>query len=375
MKYKSKLITLRHLSVDGNKMIALDYKNNPAMERLVKTLPDLKWHESSHMHYITNSQQHLDLIFTTFRGKAWVDTRFFLGKPEERTFGKEGELESIKAFEAGLPDGFVEKLVNRRYSLSTSRTYISFFRKFMEFLGTKDIASVDENDINRFMTHLVKNRYSISTQNQALNAVKFYFEQVLGVPNRFYHVDRPLKERRLPKVMSEEEVSRLIKVTTNIKHKAILMLIYSAGLRISEAINLKITDISSDRNMITVIGAKGKKDRNTLLSSSLLEVLRAYYRACEPKKWLFEGPDEAQYSTTSIRSVFKNSMSKAGIKKSYTVHSLRHSFATHLLENGTDLRYIQELLGHSSSKTTEIYAYVSQKKLGDVQSPLDRLKL
>ena len=187
-------------------------------------------------------------------------------------------------------------------------------------------------------------------------------------------VDRPRKERTLPEVLSEEEVSNLLHVTQNLKHKAILMTIYSAGLRVGEAIALKIKDIDSQRMQIRVEQSKGKKDRYTLLSTKTLEVLRQYVKIYKPKVWLFEGQDGGQYSERSIQALLKQSLQKTSIKKRVTVHTLRHSFATHLLEHGTDLRYIQALLGHESSKTTEIYTHVTTKGFQLIQSPLDRLK-
>jgi site-specific recombinase XerD len=176
-------------------------------------------------------------------------------------------------------------------------------------------------------------------------------------------------------VLSEEEVSRLFAATNNLKHKALLMLIYSAGLRISEALQMKISDIDSNRMQITIRQGKGKKDRTGLLSEQMLTILRSYYQLYEPRQYLFEGSSGGKYSTRSAQQVLRQACQRAGIHKKVTLHTLRHSFATHLLEAGTDLRYIQVLLGHSSSKTTEIYTHVSTKALKDIKSPLDRLKL
>jgi site-specific recombinase XerD len=188
-------------------------------------------------------------------------------------------------------------------------------------------------------------------------------------------VDRPREEKTLPVVLSEKEVGDLFKVTENIKHKAILMLAYSGGLRLSELINVRIIDIDSNRMQIRIEQAKGKKDRYTLLSVKLLEILRKYFVAYKPKEWLFEGATGGQYSLGSIQSIMKEAIKKAGIKKKASVHSLRHSFATHLLENGTDLRYIQSLLGHASSKTTEIYTHITTKGFDQIKSPLDNLDI
>jgi integrase/recombinase XerD len=179
----------------------------------------------------------------------------------------------------------------------------------------------------------------------------------------------------LPSVLSEEEVFRLLKQVDNLKHKTALSIIYSAGLRIGELINLKINDIDSARGQIRILQGKGKKDRVSLLSTNILKMLREYYKEYRPKEWLFEGQFGGQYSQGSIQEVFRQAKKSAGIRKRATVHTLRHSFATHLLERGTDLRYIQELLGHQSSRTTEIYTHVTEKGFKNIISPFDNLDL
>lgn len=233
-------------------------------------------------------------------------------------------------------------------------------------------------EFSRFLVTELK--VSTLYQNSAINAIKFYFEKVLGGRRKLYFVERPRKEKALPVVCSEEEILQLLKSVENIKHRAILSTIYSSGLRISELINLKIKDIDSERMQIRVEQAKGKKDRYTILSKKLLLLLRSYFKVDKPNHWLFEGAgstkeNPVQYSVRSIQSILKAALEKTGIKKHVTVHTLRHSFATHLLENGTDLRYIQNLLGHESSKTTEIYTHVTTKGFNQIVSPLDKLEI
>ncbi|MBI4653963.1 MAG: tyrosine-type recombinase/integrase [Nitrospirae bacterium] len=208
-----------------------------------------------------------------------------------------------------------------------------------------------------------------------VNALKFYYGTMLK--KRFlYEIKRPRKDKKLPVVLSKEEVAKILNAVDNIKHKAILMIAYSSGLRVSEVVKLKAEDIDSKRMLIHVKGAKGRKDRYTLLSETVLETLRAYWRKYRPQKWLFEGAREGRYlSTRTADKIFVNACEKAGIKKEVSFHTLRHSFATHLLEGGKDLRYIQELLGHTHSKTTEIYTHVSTKSLGKIVSPIDTLNL
>lgn len=274
------------------------------------------------------------------------------------------------------PDEFILKLKELRYSEHTVKTYKALFEEFINYYHTFDINQIDESMITAFLRYLViERKVSTSFQNQAINAVKFYYERVLGGQRKVYIVDRPREEKSLPVVLSEKEVSDLLRATENLKHKTILMLAYSGGLRLSELINVKLSDIDSNRMQIRVEQGNGKKDRYTLLSVRLLEILRKYYRDYKPKDWLFEGATSGKYSVGSIQAIMKDAVQKAGIKKKVRVHSLRHSFATHLLESGTDLRYIQSLLGHSSSKTTEIYTHITTKGFDQIKSPLDKLDI
>jgi site-specific recombinase XerD len=273
---------------------------------------------------------------------------------------------------------YLEKLFLLNYSLSTIRTYHSLLLRFLNRQLPKCLADVNnftEEQINNYHRALVQQgNYSCSFINQSINAVKFYYQRVVGRPEiNLNQVERPEKPFQLPTVLSKEEVGRILASTENLKHRCLLQLLYAGGLRIGEVINLKVTDIKSDRNLLLIRGGKGKKDRTTLLSKRLLESLRAYYKVYRPKLWLFEGQTGGQYTVTSTRQVFRACLQKAGITTKATPHSLRHSFATHLLEQGTDLRYIQTLLGHRNSKTTEIYTHVTTHALEKIISPLDNL--
>ena len=269
-----------------------------------------------------------------------------------------------------------DKLLVRNYSPSTRNTYLQMIRGYLEYFPDDDLASLSKDQIVDYQKHLIQERQvSISYQNQSINALKFYFEKVLGRDRETYHIDRPKRERKLPLVLSKEEVASILMSNPNLKHRAILTTIYSGGLRISEAIQLKISDIDSANGRIFIQGGKGKKDRVTLLSPKLLKLLRTYYKRYRPKLWLFEGPSQGRYSSTSIQAILRHALKRANILKRATVHTLRHSFATHLLEDGVNLRYIQMLLGHSSSKTTEIYTHVTKTRLSDISSPLDKLDI
>jgi len=274
----------------------------------------------------------------------------------------------------GIIERYKNLLIQKRYSANTIKIYGSYFADYCAYFSPKDLKRITTAEINSYILSLIETKnISVSQQNQRINAIKFYYEKVLGREKQYYELHRPKKEHKLPKVLSKTEVKRIFDVTTNLKHKCILMLIYSAGLRRSEVLNLVPTDIDSERMVIRINGAKGKKDRITLLSENLLKLLRRYYQEYRPEKYLFEGQHGGKYSETSVGNILKKAARKAGIKKDVTPHMLRHSFATHLLEQGTDLRYIQELLGHESSKTTEIYTHVSKNAIDKIKNPLDEL--
>lgn len=207
----------------------------------------------------------------------------------------------------------------------------------------------------------------------AVNALKFYYEQVLRRPVKHHLYMRPREGRKLPLILSKEEVRSIIAKITNLKHRAIIETIYSAGLRLNESIELRIINIDFSRLLIRISRGKGDKDRYTMLSERLAITLKEYIKKYQPRVWLFEGIGGEKYSSRSVQKIFQRAVNAAGIEKAVTVHTLRHSFATHLLEAGTDLRYIQELLGHASSKTTEIYTHVSKQAIGGIKSPLDTL--
>lgn len=273
-----------------------------------------------------------------------------------------------------IPDKYISTLKQKRYSESTIKTYLHYFGDFVRHFKGKDLTLVTHEQINEYIIELMEQtQMSSSQQNQRINAIKFYYEKVLHRDPAYFSVERPRRERKLPEVLAKSEVQRILEVTENIKHRCILALIYSAGLRRSELLNLKTTDVDSKRMLLKISGAKGKKDRYSILSEKLLGLLREYYRQYRPKNWLFESPGGKQYSATSVQNILKRSARKAGIKKRVHLHMLRHSFATHLLEQGTNLRIIQELLGHESIKTTEIYTHISNADLQNLKNPLDDL--
>jgi integrase/recombinase XerD len=268
---------------------------------------------------------------------------------------------------------YTQGIALKRYSHHTLKSYKAEFARFMRHFGDCHPNTLSEADIKAYLMTVVQAGLSVSTQNTVINAIKFWYEQVEGGPRKVYRIPRPKAPLVLPKVLSKDEVQRLLAATPNLKHRCMLMLAYSAGLRVGEVIALTPADIDSARGVLRILQAKGKKDRETLLSPKLLELLRrAYFREYRPLTWLFEGMTEGEpYSVRSLQQVIKQSAARAGIQRPVSMHMLRHSFATHLLEAGTDIRIIQDLLGHSDIKTTQIYTQVSSQYKQQILNPLD----
>ncbi|NPA67068.1 MAG: tyrosine-type recombinase/integrase [Chlorobi bacterium] len=277
--------------------------------------------------------------------------------------------------ESALKD-FKQFMVTKRYSNNTVKSYMNSIRKFFKFYPDKSPDEITLKDVNNFIeNYIIANNLSVSYQNQLINALKTFYVKIYNKKLNISLIERPAKTRYLPNVLSAQEIKKIINSIDNLKHRAIISLIYSAGLRRSELINLKIKDIDSCRKVIKISDSKGNKDRYVSLSDKILKMLRDYYKMYRPVYWLFEGAGGNKYSTSSVRNIFEKAKRKAGIKKKITLHGLRHSYATHLHERGIDIRAIQELLGHNSIKTTEIYTHISNKQINKIKSPLDDLDI
>ncbi|WP_415190233.1 site-specific tyrosine recombinase/integron integrase [Psychroserpens sp.] len=367
---------MKHLLIKEKRYIGLQFNTDKVIHALVKQLPDVKWSNSFNMAYISNTSENLDQIFKIFNGVVWVNCNYFFDKSTVRETNEPIDITWFRKRQLPTnyrvcPNSYLDKLELRKYANNTVKTYVTSFEKFINYYISKDLVAINESDVRKYILKLVQQDKSNSYINSSINSIKFYFESVLGMPNRFYEIERPRKEKKLPKVLSKEDVLSVIANTNNLKHKCIVSLLYSSGMRRNELVNLKITDIDSKRMLIRIEAAKGNKDRYTLLSHSLLEDLRAYYKQYKPEKYIIEGMYGKQYSGQSIGKIVVNAAEKAGIKITVTPHMLRHSFATHLLEAGVDLRQIQVLLGHSSSKTTEIYTHVATTTFKKIKNPLD----
>lgn len=268
-------------------------------------------------------------------------------------------------------------LKSRRYSESTVKIYCDAISIFLKHYNNKSIEEINNNDLITFNNdYILKNKFSSSYQNQMVNAIKLFFKQIKGSELNVDIVHRPKTEKVLPNVLSKEEIQKILVQTINIKHKAMLCLIYSCGLRRGELLKIKPSHIQSDRGILLIKEGKGKKDRITPIPQKIVEMLRLYFQEYNPSVYLFEGQVKGEpYNERSLNLVFKQAIERSKIKKPATLHWLRHSYATHLLEGGTDLRYIQELLGHNSSRTTEIYTHVSSKKIGEIKSPIEDMDI
>ena len=327
-------------------------------------------------------EKNQDLIaqIKQIKGARWSQQKTVWHLPDTTENRERFKIEPL-ANSLPSPEGIVqiEKfkqwLRSKRYSENTLINYSEALKSFLVFYREKPIAKINNEDVIIYNNdYILKNNLSASYQNQIVNAIKLFFKTIRETKIEVDKIHRPKRAKLLPNVLSKEEVKLILNAHSNIKHKTMLSLIYSCGLRRGELLNLKPADIDSKRGIVIIRQSKGKKDRIAPLSPKILEMLREYYIGYKPKTWLFEGQNNnTKYDERSLSNVLKQALTKSRISKPVSLHWLRHSYATHLLESGTDLRYIQELLGHSSSKTTEIYTHVSTKSLQQIKSPFDDL--
>ena len=375
-----KEITIAHALYNNKEKIFINFKYDSATIELVKKIADAKWSQTNKCWYISYYAESLQLIKNTFEAKGI--TIKLLNKYEDVI--KPNQVKIKKPSDA-LPDlNNVQKekinqfnywLKSKRYSGSTIGTYMDSIQTFLRYYSTKNLSEITNEDLIIFNNeYILANHYSASYQNQIVNAVKLFFRNIENKQLQPELIHRPKTQKLLPNVLSKEEIKLILNAHSNIKHKAMLSLIYSCGLRCGEMLRLKPEHIDSKRNILIIKQSKGRKDRITPLSNKIILMLRDYYHLHKPKQWLFEGQKQGEpYDERSLQNVLKQAIVKCQIKKPVSLHWLRHSYATHLLENGTDLRYIQEILGHSSSKTTEIYTHVSTKNIQKIISPFDYL--
>lgn len=377
--------------------IALYFPYNPAIQKVLKQFSFCCWSQTQRCWYIPYRLHEYEVLSEALTPIACIESSQVIFSEKEpppisitenkNTAGRNyinpqhtPEVVSRKRLHEVNQkelDKFVQELILKSYSSSTIKTYRNEFLQLLKLLNSKPVHELTSDDLRRYMQYAMEREgIKENTAYSRLNALKFYFEQVLGRDKFFWDIPRPKRPLKLPRVLNENEIRRLFNALTNKKHKAMLFTAYSSGLRVSEIVHLKISDIDSKRMQIFIERAKGKKDRYVNLSPVLLDILRSYIMNYKPrpKVFLFESDQtNTAYPTRTIQQIFSNAKNRAGIRKDVGVHSLRHSFATHLLEKGTDIRYIKDLLGHFNIKTTERYLHVSKKKLVNIVSPFDDL--
>lgn len=342
----------------GKDIILIVFEYDLKLIERVKKLKGVRWSKSKKAWYVLDTLQ--------YRQKFGLEPR--------PPHGKE-VLMNIHPNNQNALVSFIETLQLKAYSLNTIVTYRNEFAQLLYFMKDNNVEELSAERLRSYFLYCTNTlRLSESTLHSRINAIKFYFEQVLKREKMFFEIPRPKKRTILPKAINQKDVKKLFEVTTNLKHNTMLKLCYGMGLRVSEIVNLKITDIDSQNMQVYIEQSKGKKDRYVNLPASLLEQLREYFKTYRPTKYLFEGQYGEQYSMRSAQQVFSASLKKAKINKVVGIHGLRHSYATHLLEAGTDIKFIQELLGHSDIKTTLRYTHVSQKSIRNIKSPLDKIQ-
>ncbi len=358
------VIKIDKVSHKGETRIGLYFDYNQELIEVVKELPGRKWSRSKKCWYVTFSVSAFEKIQHSLTNFANIHIGTKLTHAISIARLNENTKTTIQQYS--------KYLKGRRYSASTVKSYTTFLRDFFVYLKGKAVAEITSRDVELFCEDVMAaKQYSINTHRQFIGAMKQFKEMY---PNTQFEVPDKLRPGRptiLPTVLSQNEVINILRNTKNLKHRTALAMIYASGLRISELLNLKINEIDIHRRQIKIVQAKGRKDRYVVLAESILPLLNNYYNTFMPITYFIEGKEGKKYSPESVRKFLRRSCETAGISKRVTPHTLRHSYATHLLESGVDLRYIQELLGHSSPKTTMIYTHVSRKSLMQVHSPLD----
>ena len=374
------------------KRVSLRFPFDNELVNIVRKLHGSRWSATMDCWHIPDNAEVIKTLLGVFRGKAYVDYSSMTGgfadrvrqKREtgiKRETGRLSEKTSgnlVPLSEKGKEDvaAFRRWLETHRYPATTIKTYTGMVETFLKFVSPKETAECSTDDIIRMVDeYMLPKGLSYSYQNQMVSALKKFFGTICKTAVEPLDIGRPRRQHRLPNVLSRQEVKNILESVNNEKHRVMLSIIYGCGLRRSEVLNLVPADIDKDRKLIRIRQSKGFKDRFVPLSEKLIEMINQYAIHYRPEKYLFEGQYRGtRYSETSLEKVFRTAFERAGIRKqNITLHGLRHSYATHLLEAGTDLRYIQELLGHKSSKTTEIYTHVSTQSIQKIRSPFDDL--
>lgn len=363
------------MELRGQRITGIQFKYHAGVKAYVKKFPGVRWSQTLKIFYIPFSREGNQKLFRYLRrGNFHVDFTDLQAEPSQ----------GIKTKAAGLPKPglspenlkrlhqYQSYLEGLRLSPNTVQTYGFFIQRFLEYIGEKPLSGIDNTCVRHFVEELVsRKQYGISSHRQLIGAIKHFSGLFAEAQIDNPQLVRPKRSRTLPTVLSQEEVMRLLQRTPNLKHRAILALLYSAGLRISELLQLELRDLDPERRQIQVRQGKGRKDRYVVLAESMVPLLLNYLNSYRPRRYVVEGEGGGTYSGSSVRAFLRRSCRRAGIRKQVTPHTLRHSYATHLIENGVNLRHVQELLGHSKPETTMIYTHVARRDLLQIRSPLD----
>ena len=367
-------VVLSDLTHREQDCFAIGFTYHEKLKALVKSLPFIQWSNRYKTFYVPKQKLSLHRLYILLQEKGiYVDySKVISSKPRKISKKQKQKPRNISEPNKQVIRAFVSYLRGLRLSESTVKTYFTFVADFVEFIGEKPLNELTNLDVRLFIENQVQyKRYAISTHRQLVSAIKHFGTFLPDSQLSVEELKRPRKSSYLPTVLSKEEVIDLLRATKNLKHRAVLALLYSAGLRISEVIKLKLKDIDIDRRQLIIKNAKGRKDRMVVLAESFIPLYQNYYMTYLPKIYFVENPKGGVYSPNSIRKFLSTASQRAGIEKHVTPHTLRHSYATHLIENGVGLRYVQDLLGHSKPETTMIYTHVAKKDLLEIQSPLD----
>ncbi|WP_121666890.1 site-specific tyrosine recombinase/integron integrase [Mesonia aquimarina] len=360
----------------GKLQLGIHFDYDDTLISVTKKLKDVRWSKTKACFYVPFSTECKQQVYLHYRKQGYfVDYEAIkhvkIPVPKKKLVNKKPKLQKeLDKIDKKTLWEYVRYLRGKRYSEQTVRTYYSFILRFLRF-KSKENGNLSKRDYELFLEYITRQNYSISSHRQCVSALK-HFSSLYKPKDTidFTHL-RPKKSKQLPIVLSRREIISILQHTRNIKHRLILGLLYSSGLRIGELLSLRTRDIDVDRKQIFVYRGKGRKDRFAILSDGILPLLSNYIATYQPNFYLVEGQNEKRYSAESVRAFLKTSCKRAGINKKVTPHTLRHSFATHMLEDGIDIRYIQELLGHSRPETTMIYTHISRQDLLQIKSPLD----
>ncbi len=361
-----KTIVLDLANHKGEQVVLLRFPYDDTLGIIVRGIKGMKWSRTYKAWYAAYSMEVLNSIKANLNELCKIDATLL--KEKTRAFNADPKNRDLSAETLQKMEKLKQWMRSRRYSDGTIVTYLDALKTFLKFCNSKSVDEINNDDLLKFNNeYILANKLSASYQNQAVNAVKLFLRTIQNTKIDVALIHRPKRAKVLPNVLSKEEVKLILEAPKFLKHKAMLSLIYACGLRCGELLRLKPEHVDAKRNILIIKQSKGKKDRIAPLSDKTINLLRTYFTAFKPQVYLFEGEKAGNpYDERSLQNVLKQSVTKTGIKKPVTLHWLRHSYATHLLEGGTDLRYIQEILGHSSSKTTEIYTHVSTKSIQNI---------